>query len=400
MTERLYLTDPYAIEFEAGVVDCFATRGGFGITLDRTCFHPEGGGQPGDRGTLGGQEVLDLQLNGLDVVHVVAAELKGRVQGQVDWERRFDFMQQHSGQHIFSQAAMRLLKAETVGFRLASPVPSVDLACPALDEEGIAAVEELTNRVIFENRPIRSYFVSDPARLAALPLRNRPPEKGIGPEGVRIVEVEDFECVPCGGTHCTRTGEVGLFVVKDWSRKGEAWHIDFLCGGRALADYRWKRSFFRRMRQLFNTPEDQAAEKVEQTAGEAAALRRSLELAQGELLGYQAAALAEAAQPALGGRARLAVKTLEGDEAKQARLLVSKLAAVPSMVMLVAQMEAKATLLAARSDDVDYDMGALVKKACAAFGVRGGGGAKMAQIGGLEAGQMPEIMGWLRRELA
>jgi alanyl-tRNA synthetase len=408
MTGRLYLIDPYKTEFEADIVESLPHLQGFSVILQESYFHPEGGGQPSDRGTLNGQPILDLQLKGDQVIHVVAASLSGRVSGKIDWGTRFDFMQQHTGQHILSQAALRLLNAPTVGFRLTSPTPSIEIVSPALDERDIAAVEDLTNQIIREDHKIRSYFVSDMAVLASLPLRNKPPQKGIGPEGVRIVEIPEFECVPCGGTHCTRTGEVGLVMVKDWSRKDETWHIDFVCGGRALNDYREKRSLLRSLRQLNNVPEGQVVIKTEETLREVDGLRRSLEQAQNDLLDYETAEMHNQAVPALGGRGRLVAKIYTTGDVKRLRAVAAKLVSTPNMVVALAQIEAKSTLIVARSDNLDVDAAAIIQKICAASppgctgrdGVRGGGNPKIAQVGGLDADRVAEMVQLACSELA
>ena len=216
-TERLYFSDAYLTRFSARVI-ARAERGGRpAVALDQSAFYPEGGGQPADAGTLGGVAVLDVQADDGLVWHTLAAPLDADVvQGQVDWARRFDHMQQHHGQHLLSAAFEQLFGLKTVSFHLGAAAATIDLAATALAAEQAAAAEDLTNQVIWEDRPVLARFVT-PEELARLPLRKPPQVRG----AVRVVSVPDFDHSACGGTHPRATGGVGLAHLRRWERRGE-----------------------------------------------------------------------------------------------------------------------------------------------------------------------------------
>ena len=195
---RLYYTDSYLRAFPATVLERSELAGAPAAVLDRTAFYPTSGGQPHDTGRLGAARVLDVQVREPDqqVLHLLDAPLEpGPVEGEIDWIRRFDHMQQHTGQHILSQALLRVAGAETIGFHLGPESVSIDLPSPP-SERQIGEAEDLANQIVTGNLPVRAWF-PDPAELRELPLR-KPPEVA-GP--VRLVAIGDFDLSPCGGTH-------------------------------------------------------------------------------------------------------------------------------------------------------------------------------------------------------
>ncbi len=377
MTERLYYEDPSALTFKARVVERLTVGKRPAVVLDRTCFYPESGGQPGDRGDLNGVPVLDTLERDEDhaVVHVLAAPpASDEVAGSVDRTRRWDHMQQHTGQHILSQAAERVLNAETVSFHLGDDGMTVDLATDSMTAEQAAALEDAANAVVFQDLPVTCRFVTA-SELARLPLRK--PPKVAGP--IRIVEVQGYDWSPCGGTHVVTAGQVGLIVIRKWERRGAAVRVDFVCGGRALADYRWKNAAVNRLAAGLSVRDRELADTVERLLAEANENRRLLSFAREQLLDHEAAALiAETAGPP-----RLVVRSLGDRPAEEVRRLAQRLAARDGVAALLGSTGGgKANLVFARSADLGYDMNALLKAACALLGGRGGGTAALAQGGG------------------
>src|SRR5437762_6432782 len=209
-TERLYYSDSHLIEFEARVIDKTDRVSGWAaVTLDRTAFYPTGGGQPSDTGTLDGSQVLeciDDEENG--VLHVIqgrAPQVGEIVKGRVDWARRLDHIQQHTGQHILSQALVTLFAAPTRAFRMAAHVSEIDVELSDPTRARIEQAVDLANRIVWEDRPVRIYHVTK-EESAQLPLRRDSARAG----ELRVIEIEDFDLSPCGGTHAQRTGEVGI----------------------------------------------------------------------------------------------------------------------------------------------------------------------------------------------
>jgi alanyl-tRNA synthetase len=236
MTERLYYDDPYLTRFDARVLDSLEWEGQPAVVLDRTAFYPTGGGQPSDTGTLweGGSadardavsvlEVVERPEDG-EVIHVLSRPLDAQeVEGEIDWERRFDLMQQHTGQHILSAVALEVLGANTVSFHLSDDYATIDLDRAPLTDEDLADVEDQANAAVFEGRQAVARFVPD-EEVPSLLLR-----KALVHEGpVRVVEIPELDCSACGGTHVRRTGEVGLIKITRSERRGDETRIEFLC---------------------------------------------------------------------------------------------------------------------------------------------------------------------------
>lgn len=377
MSQRLYYDDPFRAEFSAQVVERLTVGQRPAVVLDQTCFYPESGGQPGDHGTLNGVAVLDTQEREQDgaVLHVLAGPLDGEtVQGHVDWPRRLDHMQQHTGQHILSQAFQSLLGAETVSFHLGDEVITIDLALDSLSAGHAAEVEDAANQIIFQDRPVVGRFVSN-EELTRLPLRKPPKVAG----NVRIVEVQDFDWSPCGGTHVKAAGQVGIIVLRKWERRGATIRVDFLCGQRALADYRWKNATVNRLAAGLSTKDRDLAETVERLAAESTESRRQLSLAREKLLDFEAAELAGGAA----GSPGMVVRAWNDRSAEEVRRLAQHIVQRPGLVALFGVAAGdKAHLIFARSADQSADMNALLKAVSPMVGGRGGGTPSLAQGGG------------------
>ncbi|MBK9944982.1 MAG: alanyl-tRNA editing protein [Kouleothrix sp.] len=381
-TERLYFADAYMAQFSAQVIARGQLGGRPAVALDQSAFYPEGGGQPADTGQLGGVAVLDVQADGELVWHALAAPLVAeRLQGQLDWARRFDHMQQHHGQHLLSAAFERLYGFKTVSFHLGAAIATIDLAVAELAADQVAAAEDLTNQVIWEDRPILARFVT-PEELARLPLR-KPPQVA-GP--VRVVSVPEFDHSACGGTHPRSTGGVGLVHIRRWERRADAVRLEFVCGGRAVRDLRWKNAALGRLAGTLSV----AAEELEpavarlRTAEERA--RKRLEAASEQLIGLEAQELLARAVK-LGGlpvvRRAYADRGLE-----ELRMLAKALSARGGVALLGLRAE-KTQLIFACAAGAPLDCGALLRATLAGFGGRGGGQPTLAQ-GGLPDGAQLE----------
>jgi alanyl-tRNA synthetase len=393
---RLYYDDPYLTRFSAVVREVLEWEGQPAVTLDRTAFYPTGGGQPSDRGTLDGIAVVDVVEREQDgaVVHLLAAPL-GResaapagggleIEGQVDWLRRQDLMQQHTGQHLLSAAFVRVLRANTVGFHLSEEYATVDLDRAPMSAEVLAQVEALANQIIFENHPVRSRFVADD-EVTGLPLRK--PVKHEGP--VRVVEVlgsaGPFDCSACGGTHVRATGEIGLLkITRSEKRAGET-RVEFLCGRRALSDYAAKNSLLMALAQEFSASVWEVPGLVHRQSAEIREVRSELKAARDALLDAEADSLWHGADRL--GEVRVVQAHLSGRSAEELKRLAQRLIGNPKTVALLASghtVEEKGAFVFARSADLDLNMGSLVRQACEAIGGRGGGRPEFAQGGGPE----------------
>ena len=265
-TEKLYDRDAFLKEFDAVVTDCRPGKGDtYLVTLDRTAFYPEGGGQPADHGDLGGAAVLDVQERDGLVLHTCDRPLTvgASVHGAIDWSRRFDHMQQHSGEHIVSGMLCAAFSCDNVGFHMGADVVTIDYNAPMTWEQ-VLEVEARANRYIWENHPFRAYYPA-PEELAAIPYRSKKALEG----PVRITEFPGADCCACCGTHVAASGQVGLVKFLSCQKLREGVRLELLCGGRAM-DYlsrAWDQS-----RLIGSLPGGAAAGGA--AAGEPGALRR------------------------------------------------------------------------------------------------------------------------------
>jgi alanyl-tRNA synthetase len=285
VTTKLYFGDAYLKEFDARILETLTYEGRPAVVLDRTAFYPESGGQPADRGTLDGAEVIHVFEDGERIVHVLGREPagQGEVRGALDWNRRFDHMQQHSGQHVLSQCFVEVLGGETRSFHLGDQVSTLEIGVGEISEGDLEGVESRANEVIFENREIKTYFVP-PEKIDEVPLRKPPKKEGT----IRVVEVEGFDHSACGGTHCRRTGEIGLAKIIRWDKIRGNMRFEFLCGRRALRDYREKNRSLLEIGRKFSVHEKEAAAAVEKSIQETRQSRKKLRQLQESLAGFEA----------------------------------------------------------------------------------------------------------------
>lgn len=379
MTERLYYWDAYTTAFTAVIRDITTAHQRQGVILDRTYFYPTSGGQPHDTGTLNGQPVVDVSIREADgaIVHWVAGEVQGeKVTAVIYQPRRFDHMQQHTGQHILSQAFRRIVEAETVGFHLGEDNMTIDLARPDLTPTHRQQVENLANQVIWENRPITARLVSL-AEAKTLPLRKIPTAQS---GELRLIEIDRFDLTACGGTHVAHTGEVGLLkIVKVERHRGQV-RVEFHCGQRAVRDYEHKHQIVTELIDLLTTGAPEIIPAVQRLQLELKESSRQLKQREAELLTLEVEHLRQAAQPI--GNFRLVMQVWNGREPAALRALAAALTAEPGMIVLLGLAGSKSHLLFARSADVPLAMNQLIQPALQQLGGRGGGTAVLAQGGG------------------
>ncbi len=390
LTERLYYEKPYQQTFDARVVDTATWQGRFAVILDRTCFYPTSGGQQHDTGVLGNVPVVDVQVTDAgEVLHIVERPLQvgEHVQGRIDWPRRYDHMQQHSGQHLISQAFHRLLGMETVSVHFGDVLCTVDLDAPELTADHLQAVEEHANAIVWENRPIRSYWVTE-EEIGRIPLRRPPKVTG----QIRIVEIEDYDWSACGGTHVRRTGELGPIALLRVERHRGRSRVHFLCGRRALLDYQRQRGLLSTAAGLLDTSAEETPALVEKLQARLKEQDRTLRDLQEQLLGYRAQELLATA-PRLDGL-RMVVQVLPDLDVNQVKTLAGLLTEEEERVvaLLGCEQTGKGTVVFARTPDVDLHMGQLLRQVLGQFGGGGGGRPELAQGGGVAGAVLEELL--------
>ena len=391
MTERLYYADPYLAEFDAQVLEVVPAgeTGARAAVLDRTAFYPSSGGQPFDTGTIGSARVVDVidREDGV-ILHVIDGEIgTGRVPGRIDWPRRFEHMQQHTGQHVLSAAFDRLQQARTVSFHLGTASSTIDLEREVKPAD-IARAEDEANRVVWEDRPVSIRF-ADAGEAARLPLR-----KETGREGqLRLIEIEDFDLSACGGTHVRRTGAIGLIAVASSERFRGGTRVEFLCGVRALRGYQSLRDAVAgAVRRISVLPSELPA-GIERLQDEARDAKRRIKTLQERLASHEAAQLAGRGEQR--GPLHLVVDALDGWDANGLKSVAAAIASMPAHVAVLFSAQAPASIVVARGEGAHVDSSTVLKQILERFGGKGGGRPELAQGGGA-AGSPPEWIAFAR----
>jgi alanyl-tRNA synthetase len=378
-TERLYYQDPYLREFEATLLETRSHDGRTALVLDRTAFYPTSGGQPFDVGAFGDVRVIDVVEDDEGrLLHVVdRAPSSTALRGAIDWTRRFDHMQQHTGQHVLSAAFDRLMQARTESFHLGTEYATIDLGREVSPGE-IDAAESEANRIVWEDRPVTIRFV-DADEAARLGLRKETKRQGT----IRLIDVAEFDLSACGGTHVARTGAIGLIAVSAAEKVRGGTRVTFLCGGRALAGFRALRAAVDGSIRVLSVPPAELPAAIERLQADGKTLRRQLKNFQEQAAGAQAAALAEAALVA--GGLRTVAASLDGWDASGIKTVASRIVERPGHAVVLLSAPPPSAIVVARSTDVSLDANAVLKSLIARFGGKGGGRADLAQGGGITA---------------
>ena len=370
-TKKLYFEDAYLAEFDARVVGRTEIEGKPAVILDQTAFYPEAGGQSCDRGTINGIAVLQVVEDGEGIVHVLERAIEAdTVHGRIDWPRRFDRMQQHSGQHILSQAFYEVVKGATMSFHIGEDVSSVEIGVPKISDADLDRVEARANAVLFEDREIKTYFVPED-RIGTVPLR-KPPKKE-GP--IRVVEVSGFDYSACGGTHCRRAGEIGLIKVTKTDRIRNNLRFEFVCGGRALRDYQEKNRTVRQAAAFFSVADRDVATTVGKSLTEIKALKKKARKLEERIASYEAREIIHGAQ------GKIIQAVFEDKSPEEARFLaVQIIHNAERIVLFGAYGETQSHLILAAADGLGLDVRTLIPVVSAVVQVRGGGSPSLVEL--------------------
>ena len=372
MTERLYYTDSYLREFRARVTG--RSDDGRRIYLDRTAFYPASGGQPHDTGSIAGVPLVEVEDEGERLAHIVAAPVaEDEVDCRIDWARRFDHMQQHSGQHLLSAVFVERFGMATVSFHLGQESSTIDLDTATLEAARMLEAERRANEAVCENRPL-SVTLEDAGETRDL----RKPSERDGT--LRIVSIEGLDRSACGGTHVARSGEIGPILLRKLERIRNTVRVEFLCGGRAVGRARADFDALSRVAQMVSGSLDEAPGLVAaqfEAARNADKLRRKLEA---DLAQYQGRELYSATAPDEAGVRRVLRRAPCGN-LEDLRAIAQSFTAQAKAVFVAVVDEPPTVLLAVSADGSDsgIDAGKLLKAALTQAGGRGGGNQRMAQ---------------------
>ncbi|HVT38802.1 MAG TPA: DHHA1 domain-containing protein [Gemmatimonadaceae bacterium] len=368
MTRRLYYTDSYLTDFSATVLSVDGRR----VYLDSTSFYPTSGGQPHDVGVLGGEQVVDVVDEESRIAHVLAGapaySANAEVRGKVDWRRRFDHMQQHTGQHLLSALFEEMFGHPTVSVHFGDVSSTLDLDVETLGRDGVAEVERRANQTMLDNRTVQVGF-EDAATAAGL---RKPPER----EGkIRVVTIDGLDRSACGGTHVRSTGEIGPVVIRRVEKQKKLSRVEFLCGWRALGRSRADLDALTRMAASMSASMDELPSLVETQAQKLRAADSELRKLGEAVAAYHAHDLYNAAVPDPSGLRRLIDRSSPMAELRILALAASRL---PRALFIGTTASPPAVVLAA-SEDSGVNAGTVLRAALDKHGGRGGGSPRVAQ---------------------
>ncbi|WP_404357007.1 DHHA1 domain-containing protein [Cytobacillus firmus] len=375
--KKLYYENPYIKTFETELVYQAADdKERVYAVLKKTAFYPTGGGQPHDKGTLNGIKVVDVEEAEGEIRHYLERELEpsiSGISGEIDWNRRFDHMQQHAGQHILSAAFEELYGYKTVSFHLGKEILTIDLEISELPVGHAEEAERLANAIILENRPIEARWVSA-EEASQYPLRKQLSVS----EDIRLVIIPEFDYNGCGGTHPTSAGQVAGVKILDWERQKKKIRVQFICGSRILTQLQTKHEITGNLSQLLNAPEQDLPSAASRLIEIGKDLEKQLEAAKEALLAYEAKEMFTA------GKEKCISKVFEGrsiqELQKLARLIASQ--TENADVILINETADKLQFVCARGADSESDMKSLSAELLQKINGKGGGNPQFAQGGG------------------
>ncbi|MCY1078930.1 alanyl-tRNA editing protein [Archangium lansingense] len=388
-SERLYFSDPFLFRFTGRVLAHGTWNGSPSVVLDRTAFYPEAGGQMADRGVLGGRAIRDVQVDDAGVVHHVLElpedtglpDVGAELSGEIDRIRRRVHMALHTGQHMLSRALVDVANAHTVSSRLGETLCTIDVDLDVLDERRVAEAEDLVNSIIDDDIIIRAFFPT-PEELAALPLRRAPKVT----DNIRVVQIGEFDVSPCGGTHCTRSAQVGMIRVLGVERYKGKGRVSFSAGRRARSELWEEAGILRSLGRTFTCGPMDVPASVDKLRRDLTEVREALGAARAKLAESTAAELAAQLEQSPDKRV---VAVLDGATPEYLRSVATRLTSRPEAVVLLAGRTPEGlSVLITRGTGSSFGCGAFLKRAAEAAGGRGGGRPEHAE------GRLPPTTDW------
>lgn len=394
MTKRLYYDDSYLKDFTAEVLIHNQIKDCFEVVLNQTAFYPISGGQPHDLGSIEGKPLLKV-MDGPSrtVIHLMKEPLEStRVKCRVDWPRRFDHMQQHTGQHVLSQAFLEIASAQTIGFHLSNIYSTIDLDIEAITSDIICSAELLANKIVYENRGVETQMVS-PEEMAKVNLRKESTREGI----VRVVTIDRFDISACGGTHVRKTGEIGGIFIQKVERVRQRIRVEFVCGRRSLQSYRRHLEDLDRIAKHLSSARQDAPDRVVKQLQEIQQMRKSLHERNGKLAKLLAEDLYRKASSNQG--TKIIKQLFSGEAPGFLKTLALQLLEQGPCWILLGNIGKQAQLLLAKSESLPGDLPLLVKECGGFISGTGGGTATLVQAGGTKLEGLPKALEWVESQL-
>ncbi len=401
-TRRLYYDDAFQTEFTARVIYCEVlppdmnsgiTGNAWSLVLDRTAFYPTSGGQPNDLGKIGDANVLDVRDAGEEILHVVDRRPDDPdVKGCIHWPRRFDHMQQHTGQHLLSAMFHERFGRPTVSFHLGAEICTIDLRGPEPSDEILEGVERAANRIIFEDRPVNVRY-GTAEQLAGLGVRKEVEREGI----LRAIEIESADLQPCGGTHVKSTGQIGMILVRRCTKIRQDWRVEFVCGARAEEASRRDFQLLRQVAEKLSCAPEDVVSSASRALAERDANYKALHSTL-ERLAFADAVLALQSAPLGPNGLRIVARVLDESSAEYLGFFATAIAKTERAVALLAAKEG-GQLLFAQHPSAGKDMNALLRSVQEKFGGKGGGTRDFTRGKLSDSSQVEKALAVAREEL-
>jgi alanyl-tRNA synthetase len=400
-THRLYYDDSYMQNFDARVVECvpaapvIGSAGAWEVVLNESAFYPTSGGQPHDLGKMDEARVLEVRDEGEDIVHIVDQEFRvgGDVHGCVDWARRFDHMQQHTGQHLLSAVFLERFGLPTVSFHLGEELCTIDLRGPEPKQDVLEGAQRAANAVVFEDRAVTVRY-GTAEQLAAIGVRKEVDREGI----LRAIEIAGADLQPCGGTHVKSTGQIGLILVRRCTKVRQDWRVEFACGARAGKLAGGDFQLLRRIGDKLSCAPEEALAAIEKAAAERDAHFKSLRAAAQQLAEARTRLLIASSTPTDRGL-RIVAEVLRDESADILLPLATELAKTEKTVALLIH-EPTGQLVFAQHTTAGKDLTALLKQVTAVVPGKGGGTKDFVRAKLAEPGRATEALEIARKMIA
>ncbi|QOR68692.1 alanyl-tRNA editing protein [Cytobacillus suaedae] len=388
MTERLYYSSPLLSSWDTEIKEIIEKNGKFLVTLNATAFYPEGGGQPADHGFIDSIQVLDVVEKGDEIYHILPQPPSNSIVScKIDWKRRFDHMQQHTGQHLLSAVCIELYDAHTVSFHLGEDTVTIDLAVSELTEEQMKTIENKVNEYIYENYIIDKYVVNE-EQLSSLPLRKIPEVT----EEIRIVEIKGVDTSACCGTHVMSTGQLGVIkLLKTEKQKGNV-RLHFKCGQRAFLDHQDSHVIIQQLTIKFSTNRTQLTETIFKLENENNQLQRELEQLREKNDEFIAQELLSI------NHNDFIIQTFEDKSFKELQSLSKKLLSMTDKILFLNSTSENKVILS-HSGTQSIHCGQLFKEHLPSYNGKGGGNATSSQGAFSSHDDMTQFISYIAKQV-
>ncbi len=387
MTNKFYLDNPYIREIQGRIVDKVYKNGQYYIKLDRTIFYPHlSGGQPGDMGTINGIKLEEVYEEGQEIIHVVKENIhSNKVTLNIHWPNRLDNMQQHTGQHLLSASFYKLYNGETIGFHLGKDYVYIDVNLPSLSQEEAERIEIYANKIITSNFKIKAYYI-EKNEIEKIPVRKKPTVNS----DIRIVEIDNIDFSPCAGTHLQNTGEIGLIKIRKWENYKGNIRVEFVCGNRALLDYRWKNEAINNISLLLSSKDKDSFEKVKLIYEQKNQLEKENRDLKEEVNKYKANEIFESAFKIKG--ISYVSRIFENKNLKEINYMANYLRNKKRLVQIYGlTAQDSGQFLVSISKDLDINLKNILKEMTPEFEIKGGGSKDSIQ-GKVDLDRLEEVM--------